>query len=527
MTVAPRTVEPSRVYTVAIMAMGGEGGGVLADWLIHMAEHAGFDAQTTSVPGVAQRTGATIYYVEFVKSDTAGRTPVLSLMPVPGEVDLVVASELMEAGRALQRGLVTPDRSTLIASTHRVFSMTERIAMGDGRVDSDKLLSLCSAQAKRFIGSDFSALAQAAQSVVSASLFGAMAASEVLPFSRAQFEAAIQAGGVGVPSSLAAFASGFEAALASAAAEAGFAGTTKPAQTSAAGGALDLAPDLVLNPVLKLGSKLESLRPRLLVLPALAHPTLAAALAKCCDYQDLNYSKLYLERVEALWLKIAPNAVLFEESARGLALWMTYEDIVRVADLKIRSSRFKRVAQEVKLKDQQVLEIREYLHPRVEEIADSLPKSLGALVMRSKGLQWLMRPFIGEGKVLETSSLSGFVQLYLLAATRAWRPASLRFAHEQREMMSWWGEIEGLASTRPLLALELARMQRLIKGYSDTLQRGRRNFQALLLTLPRLKSDPEGDIVASQKLKRLAEAALADDQGLALKFAFMSMGLTV
>ena len=50
----------------------------------------------------------------------------LALMPVPGELDIVIASELMEAGRAIQRGLVTPDRTTLIASTHRVYSMTER-----------------------------------------------------------------------------------------------------------------------------------------------------------------------------------------------------------------------------------------------------------------------------------------------------------------------------------------------------------------------------------------------------------------
>ena len=94
------------------------------------------------MPGVAQRTGATIYYLElFPKTGamSAGRAPVLALTPVPGDVDIVIASELMEAGRAVQRGLVTPDRTTFIASTHRVFAMTERIALADGRVDSDGL----------------------------------------------------------------------------------------------------------------------------------------------------------------------------------------------------------------------------------------------------------------------------------------------------------------------------------------------------------------------------------------------------
>ncbi|HET8746006.1 MAG TPA: hypothetical protein VFM98_10400, partial [Ramlibacter sp.] len=131
-----------RAISIALLAMGGEGGGVLADWLVDLAEHEGFVAQATSVPGVAQRTGATLYYIEMFPRGAvpAGAQPVLALAPVPGEVDVVIASELMEAGRALQRGLVTPARTTLVASTHRVYSMAERTALGDARVDAEKLL---------------------------------------------------------------------------------------------------------------------------------------------------------------------------------------------------------------------------------------------------------------------------------------------------------------------------------------------------------------------------------------------------
>lgn len=72
-------------------------------------------------------------------------------MPTPGEVDIVIASELMEAGRAVFRGFVTPETTTFIASTNRVYSMTEKTAMGDGRVSSEELLSACEAAAKKFI----------------------------------------------------------------------------------------------------------------------------------------------------------------------------------------------------------------------------------------------------------------------------------------------------------------------------------------------------------------------------------------
>src|SRR6202162_5541720 len=185
------SAQSPRAITIAILAMGGEGGGVLADWIVDLAERSGYYAQTTSVPGVAQRTGSTIYYLEMFPEAAvraAGKDSVLALMPVPGELDVVIASELMEAGRAIQRGLVTADRTTLIASTHRVYSMTEKTVIADGQVDSGKLLDACFGAAKEFVRADFAAVANDARSAISAVLFGALAANNTLSFERKQFE---------------------------------------------------------------------------------------------------------------------------------------------------------------------------------------------------------------------------------------------------------------------------------------------------------------------------------------------------
>ena len=117
---------PDRSLTVLIAALGGEGGGVMADWLMDAATASGFPAQATSIPGVAQRTGATTYYLEIFparKDALDGKTPVFSLTPSPGNVDVMVASELIEAARAMQNGYVTPERSTLIASGHRIYAI--------------------------------------------------------------------------------------------------------------------------------------------------------------------------------------------------------------------------------------------------------------------------------------------------------------------------------------------------------------------------------------------------------------------
>ena len=134
----------TRPITMAILAMGGEGGGVLADWVVKVAEMNDYYAQNTSVAGVAQRTGATVYYVELLPKPNVRNDPILepilSTMPTPGQVDIVVASELMESGRAIQRGFCTPERTTLIASTNRVYSMPERTAMGDGRIESQEII---------------------------------------------------------------------------------------------------------------------------------------------------------------------------------------------------------------------------------------------------------------------------------------------------------------------------------------------------------------------------------------------------
>src|SRR4030088_2435262 len=88
---------PERPLCILIAALGGEGGGVMADWLIEAAAHCGFPAQSTSIPGVAQRTGATTYYLEIFPATAEqlnGKQPVFSLTPSPGNVDVMVASEL-------------------------------------------------------------------------------------------------------------------------------------------------------------------------------------------------------------------------------------------------------------------------------------------------------------------------------------------------------------------------------------------------------------------------------------------------
>jgi indolepyruvate ferredoxin oxidoreductase beta subunit len=495
-----------RAITIAILAMGGEGGGVLSDWIVDLAEHAGYRAQTTSVPGVAQRTGSTIYYVEIFPEEpvrTAGKPPVFALMPVPGEVDIVLASELMEAGRAIQRGLVTPDRTTLIASTHRVYSMTEKTAIGDGKVDSGQLIEACRTAAKTLVQADFEQMAAAHRSVISAVLFGALAGTAALPFDRDAFEEAIRRGEVGVDSSLAAFAAGFRSATLPVEPEKQQAGP-RPRKS---------------------GHRLHALAERIQSsFPPQSHDILLSGVERLADYQDERYAADYLDRLDTLTTLEAAHGDgqfrLLRETGRHLALWMSYEDAIRVADLKTRRTRFERVQRESRAADAQLVNIREFLHPGVEEIADILPARLGRWLANSGWVTRRIAQVTNRGMIVETTSLRGFLQLYVLASLRPWRRASLRFQDEHRRIGEWLAVFPTLAREDYALARELAELPRVVKGYGDTHHRGRRSFDEIMRVLPTLRQTRG----AAAIVRTLRDAALADDTGQQFAAALKEVG---
>ena len=482
---------------IAILAMGGEGGGVLADWIVDLGEANGHIAQTTSVPGVAQRTGATIYYVElFARAAGETRQPVLALMPLPGDVDVVLASELMEAGRSVQRGLVTPDRTTLIASTHRVYSIAEKSALGDGRVDSGELLRHTQAAAKRFIRFDMAEAAQQSGSVISAVLFGALAGAGVLPFGRAQFEATVARGGVGVAPSLKAFGAAFDRARADS--------IDVPAVPVAAD------PPRPRHPAVRgLVDRVQR------EFPQPAQALLLEGVRRLIDYQDPAYAALYLDRMATVCALPCNDAGrLADATARHLALWMSYEDTCRVADLKTRGTRFERVRTEAGAHGDQVLAINEYMHPRLQEICETLPAGIGRWLMRSRTARGLIERMTHKGRVVRTSTLRGYLLLSTVAAMRRWRRRTLRYAEENRRIEAWLACIVETAGRDPWLATEIAECQRLVKGYSDTHERGVRNYDAVMAALQRA-----GAALAPATLRDLRDAALADEHGHALRAA--------
>jgi len=480
----------TRSVCVLIAAMGGEGGGVLADWIIDAAQAHDFPVQSTSVPGVAQRTGATTYYLEIfpvARSELAGREPVLSLTPNPGNVDIVAASELVEAGRVLQSGLVNPQRTVLVASTHREYAVSEKMAMGDGRYDSSRVHRAASEMALRTILFDMRALAWRHSTVINTVMFGAMVGSGVLPMSRAACEDAIRRSGKAVESSLQGFQAGYERAT---------------VQQDAAGAPSQAAPAATDLP----------LPGRVRRLPAPLHDIVLAGVRQVFDYQDAKYAALYLDRVERVCgADPGPHYSASREAARYLALWMSYEDVIRVADLKTRRDRLTRVRREVGARDGEPLRITEYLKPGLDEVCSILPRWLADPIRRRFAGR---EDALNVGLHIRTDTVSGFAMLSVLRAMRPLRPRTSRYAAEQQAIERWLSCVCGALARSSGLALEVALCGNLVKGYGETSARGHRNLATILDDV----SAHGGDDAEAQaeRVRRVRVAALAEPEGRSL-----------
>ncbi len=483
------------VIKLALYALGGQGGGVFTGWVEAVARANGYVAQATSVAGVSQRTGATVYYVEMAPA--GGEAPVFSLMPAAGDVDVMVTAEMMEAGRSILRGFVTPDRTTLITSTHRALAVSEKMVPGDGIASSDAVLAAAEIAARRVIAADFEALALRAGSVISASLFGALAAAEVLPFPRAAFEAAIA--GKGAEASLRAFAAGYEAALGA---------VENPSVAKVVAGPKGPA---------RLLDEWDRLAARAQVMPDAEMAM--AGLRKVVEFQDMAYGAEYLARLERLILQDRAPFEFSRQAMKYVANAMAYDDVIRVADLKTRAGRAERIAAEMGASAANVVQLTEFLHPRAEEIVGLLPARLGGKLEASPKWMGRIDRWFNKGRRMRTDSLRAFGALYILGGLKKRRLGSLRHAQEVAHLERWLARALHYLPLNYDLAVEVIRCRRLIKGYSDTHARGLSKFDKVLAGVEMVANRADG----ADWTRRLREAALQDEEGKALEGALATI----
>jgi indolepyruvate ferredoxin oxidoreductase beta subunit len=537
----------ARPISILIAALGGEGGGVLTDWIIAAAASCDLPVQSTSIPGVAQRTGATTYYIEVLPTpwrELHGKRPVLALAPGIGDVDMVVASEFLEAGRAVAGGFVTPDRTLLIASTHRSHAIAEKMAMADGRFDTARLMGAVEKNARSHLLLDMDSVARSARAMINSVMLGAVAASGRLPIPAAAFEAAIRAG-KSSEANLRGFRAGLEAAerVARSSPPPGWEGSGVGVGRLGASVAHPLDPPPRPSPTR--GEEVEKATPQAAApkaegdrlrdaggTPALpgdlaneparfgdAADIVAEGVRRLVAYQDAAYARLYLDRLARIAeadRRAGARGRLTREVARHLALRMSYEDVIRVAEAKIAPARMAGIASQMGARPGEPVTIVEFLKPGIAEMCSILPPFIARpIIAMAERRGWIDK--IHWGMEINTTSVSGYLRLLALARLRRFRPQSFRYQEEQRAIEAWLALIIAAADKSGALALEIAECARLIKGYGDTLKRGAANYAAIERDV--IRPTLAGRIPLSRGVDAVASArvaALADPEGEAL-----------
>ena len=324
--------------------------------------------------------------------------------------------------------------------------------------------------ARTFIHFDMSEIVQRQGTVISAALLGAIAGSGALPFAGHCFRKLLSSGG-SAPANLAAFDESFRRA------QPGFVGEYVPPEIKAF--SLPVASNA-------LG---ERWLPRIADLPAALQEMAYHSVNRLIDYQDEAYAEDWWSRVSALIDHDLDRESysLAQEAGRHLALWMAFEDIPRVAQLKVRPDRESMIRSEVKAAAGQPVAVAEFFHPRIEEVAALLPVSWGSALLRSQtAKRWLSR-ILGP-RTLRTDRINMQILLRGLAGFRRFRRSTFGYAHERKMIDRWYDAV--LSADEHDKAMAIAALGRLVKGYGETRHR---TTSRLMQILDYVEHAPDGD----------------------------------
>jgi indolepyruvate ferredoxin oxidoreductase beta subunit len=347
----------------------------------------------------------------------------------------------------VQAGFVTPDRTAVIGADRRVYATDEKVAMGDGRADEEQLRAVMLRFSKRLVLADMMAVAQRSGSQLNVVMLGVLAGLKALPIADEIFRATIRADGRAVEANI----RGFDAGLAMAKA---------PPKTAAA---VPVAPVSRVQPAQERSG-----------FPAEAQAVLREGVARLTDYQNAAYAQRYLDRAARFVGRPGADGAFIRELARHLAVRMSVEDVIRVAQLKLREERIVRVAAEGRARGGDIVDITEYLKPGPEEIFGLLPPGLGRWALAR------VRPDRAWPLKVRTTRLSGFLRLKLLSSLRFWRPRTLRQAEEEAWIERWLALVDKTLAVDPGAAREVVATATLVRGYGDTYKRGLGNWSRIM-----------------------------------------------
>ena len=220
--------------------------------------------------------------------------------------------------------------------------------------------------------------------------------------------------------------------------------------------------------------------------------------------------------------------------ARHLALRMAYEDVFRVAQLKMDPRRMARIRAEIvgdqgvktgnggdqrKTDHRETLVVTEFLKPGIVELSDVLPPFLARMLLGWAARQ-PDRKNKRRGMHLRSTTLSGYLMLRLLAGLRQFRRKTWRYQQEGESVENWLKKVTEATALDPALGLEVAECGGLIRGYGETHTRGWAAYRLIegALIEPTLAMQISPSIGAAS-IAKARKVALSTDSEAALREA--------
>ncbi len=504
-----------RSLRVLIATVGGQGGGVLSDWLIHGLLNANWNAASIGLLGLSQRAGTVTYYCE-ASSDKEEKI-VTSMFAMPGDVNLFIGQELLELGRLLSAGYASDD-CVIIGNLGRTYTTLEKMPSENGVYDSSIITNAAeklSPKNNYLVDAPAYVTAHQLQHLTSnAFLLGLVVASPVIDLPTEPFIKAIRDSEVNVNGNIKAFELGYQ--------------MFKDEKIHLGVNQFEIK-DNLLSSKLKasctntdtLFEKIKSRCSKEVI------DSIEFACQRLEDYQDKEYVQSYLGMIDELRNINLVRPATVEAFAKNSALWLSYEDIPRVGQLKTKPDRFAKVFKEHGIGPQHIVKITDYFVPDVEQLVGMLPQPIAKLIMKIGSR--FTHDFEGKSFPLKIKSTSilGYWSLRLLSIGRYWRRSSLRHQYEMSKFNFWFDNLKRTQEESPAVAQIVAELARVIKGYGHVRVKAINDLTTFInVGVPQLltleKSGMEIDALGQSALKILAQEAGKIQESLSLIDRYMN-----
>jgi hypothetical protein len=244
-------------------------------------------------------------------------------------------------------------------------------------------------------------------------------------------------------------------------------------------------------------------------LPDGAVPVVSEGIHLLMDYQGPSYAQLYVDRVRRFVGRRGVDEAMLGEIARLMAARMSYEDPIRIAQLKL--AELERAAGDPRI--QPADDVRKF---RIDELIGALPAAVAEPVLDAlEKVGWTHKPVSIR---FSASGRWGIRRLKLEAMLRRWRLFSVRYARERAWVERWLHMISRSLDKQPKAASAMVQTATMIEGYGDAYRQGLADWHAIIDGLAKPTFDgvlPLSDLAAAVAEARAA--APPDPRQVALK----------